>query len=194
MKQWTKSENSLYWRLFLFLYLGGFILGIIFCNLTWRYHIRDVESLREGVVLEKFETGVEKGKFFEYLLFARAGMPLLLIFLGITILGTIAVAVLLLWYGFLAGILLTAALFQMGIRGVGYLLVGMFPQMLVYVPVTAALLLIVCQMSQKFWRPREQTVKRYLRYFLQCFTLFALYLWGILLESYINPVILKHFF
>ena len=146
------------------------------------------------MVLEKFETGVEKGKFFEYLLFARAGMPLLLIFLGITILGTIAVAVLLLWYGFLAGILLTAALFQMGIRGVGYLLVGMFPQMLVYVPVTAALLLIVCQMSQKFWRPREQTVKRYLRYFLQCFTLFALYLWGILLESYINPVILKHFF
>lgn len=194
MKRWTKSENSLYWRLFSFLYLGGFILGIIFCNITWRYHIRDVESLREGVVLGTFETDVARGKFFEYLLFARAGMPLLLIFLGLTALGVIAAAVLLLWYSFLAGILLTSALFQMGIRGVGYLAVGMFPQMLVYLPVTAALFLVVCQMSQKFWRPREQTVKHYLKYLLKCLMLFALYLWGILLEAYINPVILNRFF
>ena len=54
MGKFRKSDDLLYWRFFLILYLTGFAVGIVFTNLAWEYRPGDLDaltvfSLQEGV-------------------------------------------------------------------------------------------------------------------------------------------------
>ena len=45
MGKFRKSEQLAYWRFFLLILLAGFVLGIIFVNLVWRYRTQDIDTL-----------------------------------------------------------------------------------------------------------------------------------------------------
>ena len=83
--------------------------------------------------------------------------------------------------GISAGILISAAVLNLGIKGSLLCLVGLFPQFLLYIPAYVVLLWYCYTAPQTRWN-RQKTI----------FVSLAMSV-GILLEIYINPIIVKAF-
>lgn len=103
-------------RLLLCWYLSGFILGIIGANLLFR------ETGYSSGILAVYGTAASKEwidaeALFSHLLFQRGIYFLSMIFLGLTYIGIFAVVLSLLWFGFLAGNLMTIFLLEYGVKG-----------------------------------------------------------------------------
>lgn len=101
MGKFRKSDELLYWRFFLLLYMAGFAAGIIFVNLAWKYRTRELEALTLFSLQGSSEIRTEG--YLWYLVRERGGMLLAAHALGVTVLGSYAVIAGLLWTGFLGG-------------------------------------------------------------------------------------------
>ena len=119
MGKFRKSEEPLYWRFFLLLYLAGFAAGILFVNLAWRYRTGDLETLTLFTLQGSGTLRMEG--YLWYLTKKRGGTLLVLHALGITVLGKLAIAAGLLWSGFLGGTLAAIAVLQLGAKGLAVL-------------------------------------------------------------------------
>ena len=119
MGKFRKSEELLYWRFFLLLYLAGFAAGILFVNLAWRYRTGDLETLTLFTLQGSGTLRMEG--YLWYLTKKRGGTLLVLHALGITVLGKLAIAAGLLWSGFLGGTLAAIAVLQLGAKGLAVL-------------------------------------------------------------------------
>ena len=87
----------------------------------------------------------------------------------------------LVWTGISAGILVSAAVLNIGIRGSILCLVGLFPQFLLYIPAYVILLWHCYTVPQSHWN-RQKTI----------FVSLAMSV-GMILEIYVNPIIVKAF-
>lgn len=126
--------------------------------------------------------------YFRYLAGIRMRAPILLMISGVTACGMIAVYLGLLWYGFLGGLLCSAALLQLGVSGMLKLFFSLLVPGGCYVPVTIILLNQVFQMSERSSKKEALNIRDYGRYLLICLVLLAAYGIGILAECYVNPV------
>ncbi len=176
-------------KLLFYWYLAGFVLGIIGGNLLFRetgypFGILTVYGAAASKELISAET------LFGHLLFQRGIYFLFMIFMGLTYIGFFAVVLSLLWFGFLAGNLLTIFVLECGLKG---LLMGtacFLPQILFYLPGWMLLFWIVMSMGRKSWKKGKREKADY-----QAYTFFGLgagvcVLLGIWLESYVNQNIL----
>ena len=103
---------------------------------------------------------------------------------GLCILGTfrwrkIVVATGLLWTGFLTGILTVSAVMQLGIKGILFCIVALFPHMVFYGLAYGIVLLYLYHYPRKQWNV-SKTV----------FVILMLFL-GVVLETYVNPFLMK---
>ena len=189
MEKFRKSEDLLYWRFFLLLYLAGFAAGIVFANLAWPYRSHDLDALTAFQM--RGEVEVRGTGYLWYLARKRCGLLLPAHVLGLTVLGSYAVMAGLLWTGFLGGILSAIAVLQLGIGGLLLLALSLVPQILIYVPAGLFYLTKVARMSEKSRADGRMGGRSYREYLLSCTAGLALIFCGVLVECYVNPWILN---
>lgn len=182
-----------YGNIFLFMFLGGFLGGIIFGNVAWSIRpgaITGLNILNAGNWM-KINGSIKN--YFRYLTGVRLRAPVLLMILGFTACGMAAVYLGLIWYGFLAGLLCSAALLQLGIMGMLKLFGSLLLPLVCYLPGMAILFNQAFLMSEKSSRKSVGGMKEYGRYLLSCVLILLLIAVGILVECYVNPAVVNFF-
>jgi len=184
----------------MFVFLAGMCIGILAANLFCEDYSSQVIIL-SAYLLEKYPAmNIEGARLFQYCIQIRL-MPVLYIgIFSLTMFGGIYLMGYLLWLGFAFGALLSAATIRFGLKGILLCVVGMLPQFLVYVPVTAAALYYGNEIYNRLYVEYESGIQAgrgkrsfFLRYALIFMILFVVSIIGVFLESYVNPLILKKF-
>lgn len=176
-------------RLLLCWYLTGFVFGIIGANFLFR------ETGYPSEILMVYQAAASKElinaeTLFGYLLFQRGAYFLFMIFMGLTYLGSFAVVLSLLWFGFLAGNLLTIFVLEYGLKGLVAGFSCFFPQILFYLSGWLLLFWLVLCMSRKSWGKGKREKADYQAYVFFGVVAGVCILLGIWLESYVNQNLL----
>lgn len=174
-------------RLILWIFCIGVLGGTLLANLLSGSYLSVLSDLVTAVsdLLEGF-SGKDSG-YFMYLLKLR-GLPVLVLCCCLfTAYGNEALCVASAWYGFCTGAVISGAVLLWGAGGVLVFLAMIFPQYIFYV-------LIFLQLLTGYERVRTMRTTRaaQLSEEVSDFLLMAvLFLIGVLLEAYLNPILLK---
>lgn len=172
------NDGKRFFSIFLML---GFFCGILFTNVFAKDYIISSGILNDYFLNQYAQMDVNTEEYLWYIVRLRL-LPLVLICaLGCTNLKKIVVTVTVLWTGFSGGMLLVSAVMKMGVKGILLCLIGIFPHFLCYIAVYAIILWFFLQYPQGRWNIQKTLV---------C-TVFMIL--GVLLECYINPVLMKMF-
>lgn len=127
-------------RLLLGIVALGFLLGLVLMNTGKKVLLENTGLLSENMLYTVKYAPVDSNAFFLYVLQKRLGCALILAVLSTTWLGLAAVWTCAAWLGISFGMLVMAALLRYGLKGILLIAVGIFPQALVYFPVSILLL------------------------------------------------------
>lgn len=191
------KEPSLRKR-WLFFFLLGICLGILFANLLGNRYIDKISLLSDYMLLKYQRMDLQQEKLFRYCLEARV-LPMCYIWVfGLTMFAAVVGYLYVMWFGFTAGALLSIATMRFGAKGVLLCLCGVLPQYIIYVPLMLALLAVSSGTGMRLYgrggmRGTVYGGKRKLigTYFLVFLLLLVVCIMGIFLESYVNPFLLK---
>ncbi len=152
---------------FLVFFMPGFLLGIIYVNFIAAKYMAEPGIFSE-YFLDQFDSvKIEAGEYIWYLLRVRVLPFLALAGIAFTKMRKAAAVLFLFWTGISGGILISTAVLNLGIRGSLLCLAGLVPQFF-----TA---------PQNRWN-QQKTI----------FVILAMSV-GILLELYVNPLVVKAF-
>lgn len=167
-------------RMFAF-FMPGFLLGILYVNLIAGQYLAESGVFSEYFLKQYALAEVTAPEYIVYL--ARIRLLPFLVMTGLifTRARRIAAGIFLVWTGFLGGMLLTMAAFSMGVKGIILCIVGVLPQFILYIPAYVVLLWYAMTASISIWN-RQKTV----------FVVLMMAM-GIVLEGYINPLLLQAF-
>lgn len=168
-------------RYFVLFFTLGFLAGILYANLLSKDYIASLGIFNDYFLEQYTQTEVDAEQYFWYVLKLRAMPVIVLGALGCTRIRKGAAAAFLLWTGFSGGIMLTAAVMKMGVKGIILCLIGLTPQFIFYVAAFLILLWFLFSYPQTRWNLSKTTM----------FGLLMII--GIILECYINPVLMKLF-
>ena len=116
-----------------------------------------------------------------FALWFAAGMTL-----GVLLLLTASTAAV--WaYGFLCGVFLSAAYLQNGMAGLLFFFLALFPQIFLYLAALFLMAAACSRMAETNHLAGGIQKKEYFCFGVRYFFALILLLWGILLESYVNP-------
>ena len=124
---------------------------------------------------------IETAEYLWYVVRIRMAPVLLLGALGCTRLRKGVVAAFILWTGFSSGLLFTSAVIKMGVKGIILCLIALIPQFLFYAAGYLALLWYLYTYPQIRWNLTKTVI------FLLLLAV------GMLLECYVNPVLMQLF-
>ena len=172
---------------FFFSLAGGLFAGILYGCFFSAGYMEQIGFLSDAFLLDYLKKDVDGNHLFGYLLKGRSVSLFFVWILGSSFLGRILIYLVLLWSGFSVGIYATAGLMKRGISGLGFCIAAVFPQMLFYIPAFAMVLIQAFVLSEK----KEMGKERILKYGVILFVSFLLLFLGVLMESYVNPAILK---
>lgn len=175
-----------------------FILGILLANFMGREKTAGAGVLNDYFI-EKFKYGsINKENLFFYIMGERMPFAILLLLLAFSSLG-LAIGILNLgWQGFTIGFMLSAAIGKYGANGILLVLAGLFPHYIFYLIVYTGYCSITIFLRQRLSMcvktgsvSREQ-IRLYGIGVLLGLLLLFVFITGIFLESYLNPLILKN--
>lgn len=176
--------------------LGAFVAGIFMANLMGREAVSNAGILND-YFMEKFQyTDVNGENLFFYIIEERVPVLLLMLLLVFSSLGVLSGILVLGWQGFSIGFMLSTGIAKYGVKGIVLVLGGLFPQYLFYLPVYVFYCCFAIFLRQRLCgENRTQTTERGYIYgagLLVAVVLLLVFVTGIFLESYINPLILKN--
>ena len=160
-------------------FMSGFFVGILYMNLTAQNTFANPGIFSESFLRQYEAAEVASGIFLLYLIRIRIMHFLMLIVLSFTRMRKASAGVFLVWTGFSCGLILSMAVLKMGIKGIMFCIAGGLPQFLLYVPAYVVILWYCWIYPQNRWN-REKTI-------FVVGTMLA----GILLETYVNPILVK---
>lgn len=168
-----------YGRIFFIFCMAGFLLGILYTNIMSGQYLSSGGMFSEYYMSQYLHTEIQAEEYFWYILPIRI-LPLMLLALA----GKIkfrrwAAAGVLAWTGFLLGILFTAAIMQLGIKGILVCLAALFPQGIFYAAGYGLVLWHLYLYPQIRWN------------LTKTIAVAAVILVGIILECYTNPIFMK---
>lgn len=191
-------------RLLMGLASAGFFLGILLMNIGKKALLENTELLSEYTLYEMKDSNVDGNAFFWYVLRKRAGAALVLAVLSTTWLGLAAAFTCAVWLGASFGMLLTASVLRYGLKGILLILVGIFPQAILYFPAALYLLQWCYEFCTVMYFPhrvpkgafgmgeatdRNGMMRKKGVHFL---LLLGVVIMGCLLESYVNPKLVSN--
>ncbi len=190
----TKNQ-SIWIKIMKIFLLLSFVAGIFTANLIGREAVSHAGVLNDYFI-EKFQYTQIKGEnLFFYVVGERLPLLLLLFLLMVTSFGIPGGILTLGWQGFSVGFMLSTGIAKYGIKGIMLILAGLFPQYLFYIPVYIFYCCMAVFLRQRL---REEGSNRSERGFLYGIGMLAVFLMllmfvaGIFMESYVNPMILKN--
>lgn len=181
----------------LYLFMLGLFIGILVVNVGHDTWIRDGGLLGTDM-LEKIESStLESGKLFGYILKHRLFTLCMLSLLATTMFGISAICCYICYMGLTAGCLLSVAVIRYGIRGLIFMMAGIFPQAILLIPGYVALFLWASGINRVLYAKGAYIdgFERYSRQFylkkgIQIIGILIVVIIGCLLESYVNPKML----
>ncbi|MGN1148341.1 MAG: stage II sporulation protein M [Lachnospiraceae bacterium] len=197
--RWLKESEEKKSHLLAGLVAVGFIIGLFLMNMGKKALLGDTGILNEYMLYEMKYSDVDSNAFFGYVLQKRLGAALLLAVLSTTWLGLAATWTCAAWMGVSFGMLVMAAMLRYGAKGILLILVGVFPQVLVYFPASLLLLQWSYEFCTAMYFPNraskgaftggETVGKSFLirKKILQFLLLLGVVIIGCALESYVNP-------
>lgn len=168
-------------QLLMILLVVGFLFGVIYENLISKNQVVTTEIFLKSNLQRYLQTDVIAEKYFWYVIKDRVIFLLLICVLSCVKWKKIFVALCLLLTGFFTGTFCVAAVLQLGIKGLLLCFAGLFPQMLFYGFLYWMLFVHWFHYPERQWN-RTKTL----------FTI-ILFVIGIILEVYVNPIIVKFF-
>ena len=166
-------------QLLLIILAVGFFAGIVYQNIISKSQMIGTELFLKSNLQKYLQVSIVTEKYFWYVIKERA-----LLFGGLMALGCVRwkrmLAIICMGsLGFVFGILMVSAVLQLGIKGLLFCVVGLFPHGIFYGVGFAVLLIYWFRFPQGIWNIQK--------------TLFfvAMIVVGILVEIYLNPVFVR---
>ena len=188
-KKRKAKRAVLSWKI---IFLTGFLMGILLPNIIWKT-IWEKDFFDSLYFIKNFINKSGNGiEIFEEVLQQRGMFWLLVWLCGFSVFG-VFLAIFTLWYlGFEAGYVLTGGILQMGFTGGIVGISFLFPQYFVYFPALVGGMSAVYEKSKNIWMNQNafQGSQLYLK---KMFLFGMLYLTGMFLEGFINPICVKLF-
>lgn len=194
----NKSGRNNVYALWFYLFLGSFLLGVVFMNMGNEMLLSENGIFSNASIGRLQYIEIDSNGFFQYVLKHRMGEGMALLTLSATGFGLISVYACIIWQGMLAGMTVTTAIIRYGIRGLLLLLGGMFPHQLLLIPVKIMLLgwcyENCCRLHfpgkymQPYYKSRKQ---QYLRQAIGILWIGVVIIIGCILESYVNPILIS---
>ncbi len=178
---WNKEREAKKRKLLSF-FLAGFVLGVFYIILLG--HSENSNMLMSSYFFSKYQyMEYSSLDLLGYILKSRLSILIFLWLMGLTVIGSMTVLLFSLWVGFSFGLILTMAVLKLGMAGILLCIISMMPQYLVYFPAFLFGLLRIYEMSR---------TKKWSGAYAGMFGItLVLVLIGALLESYVNPLLLK---
>lgn len=175
----------------------AFIIGVLLANFMGREKTAGAGILNDYFI-EKFKyAGVNKENLFFYIMGERMPIAVLLLILSFSSLGIVIGMMNLGWLGFSVGFMFSAAVAKYGVGGILVIAGGMFPQYILYLMVYAGYCSLAVFLGRRLNNVistgninREQ-IRIYGMGILVGIILLLVFVTGIFLESYLNPIFLK---
>lgn len=182
-----------------YLFLAGILSGILIMNFGKSILLENTGLLDEYTLYHMKYMTVDSSALFCYILCLRLKTVVALVILATTYLGLAVCAGMAYWYGLSAGAFVSAAVIRYGLKGILFFLVSILPQCLIYMPAFAALLLwcealnrnIYFANHQKHPLVAEGKNLSWMKKAIQLIIILAILLLGCLLESFVNPGLMK---
>nr|WP_294491498.1 stage II sporulation protein M [uncultured Mediterraneibacter sp.] len=166
---------------FLAFFMPGFFLGIIYVNFIAKKYMAEPGIFSDYFLTQFTSVQIDVREYLLYLLRLRL-LPLsVLAALSFTKARRAAAVLFLVWTGFSGGVLISCAAAGLGIKGSLLCVTALLPQFLLYIP-AYLILLWYCYSAPGVQWNRQKTI----------FVILAMSV-GIILELYVNPVLVKAF-
>ncbi|MEJ8734928.1 MULTISPECIES: stage II sporulation protein M [Mediterraneibacter] len=167
-------------QLFIF-FMPGFLIGIFYINLLAKHYVAEPGIFSDYFLKQFGNVEIVIEEYIWYLLRVRVLPFLLLLGISFTRVRKIAAVLFLVWTGISSGILLSAAVLELGIKGSLLCMVGILPQFLFYIPAYLVLLWYCYSYPKNHWNS-QKTV----------FVSSMIFI-GIIVEAYVNPILVEAF-
>lgn len=166
-------------RIIIFIFMLGFLLGIIYSNLITENYVTITNIFHENYLNQYLQMKQITKDYFLFILQYRLGA-----FFGIGILATtryrkIAILCFLVWTGFSAGVLAVTSVLSVGIWGMLICISALFPHFVFYI-ISYLIIILYCIGEHKIEWNNVKTV-----------AVVLLQMTGIVTECYVNPWIMK---
>lgn len=166
---------------FVLFYMLGFFCGILYTNIVSKDYVAVMGIFNEYFLNQYVQTDVNVQEYLWYVLRIRVAPLAVLAVLGCIRVRKAVVVIFLLWTGLLSGILFTSAVMKLGIKGIILCLIAITPQFIFYIIGYVILLWCLYTYPAAKWNLSKTAV------------LLAAMGVGIILECYVNPIIMKMF-
>lgn len=194
-KMWTGIREQSFKKHMVFWAFCGFAAGILAANTFAGKRIKELGLFGDYFFMQIQNTKLDAGRMFRYIFEKRMLFCLVLVFLGFTSVGAAACCLLSGWLGMSAGLLFSGAVIQRGMSGLGICIAGLLPQYLFYVPAVIMLMIKTSRLSARLYRKEHGEMfdkgREVTAYLLVLMIAAVLFFAGILMESFINPVLLQ---
>ena len=174
---------------FLTIFVAGLFAGILIMNLGKSILLENTGLLDEYTLYHMKYMTVDGSALFYYVLKERFGQLIVLAVLSTTYLGLAICGGTTLWYGICAGTFLAAAMMRYGIKGILLVVVGVFPQYIIYVP-GMILMLYWCQSLYRSIYLEKTEIQPW-HWIVRLIGIFLLFVVGCILESFLNPILFR---
>lgn len=170
-----KNRNQL---LIIFLAVGFFV-GILYENIVSKRYGMSIELFQTYFLKQFQQVEFMAEEYLWYVAKARVLPVILLCLLGCLKCKKVIVSAWVSWIGFLMGIVIVAAMIQLGIKGILFCLAGLLPHMVCYAMAYGVVLLHFYCYPTKKWNGAK--------------TIFVVLMMvlGIVLETHLSPIFIK---
>lgn len=195
-REGTPKGRTLWTRIMQGSLLGAFLAGIFLANIMGREAVSNAGILNDYFV-EKFQyTEINGQNLFFYIIGERLPLLLLLLILTLTSLSMVGGILMLGWQSFSVGFMLSTAIAKYGMKGILLVLGGLFPQQLFYFTVYILYCYLAMYLRQRLHKDKmgNGSDRGYIygAWLIASIGILFIFMTGIFLESYMNPVILKN--
>lgn len=166
-------------RQLLLFYLAGFLVGILYANLISKDHTAVTGIFNEYFLNEYLRTKIVPEDYLWYLVRIRLIPFACMCVLGLTRFKRGVVIAVLIWTGFLGGIVIVTGFLRMGVFGLVLCFAGLLPHFIFYILAYAVVLWYFYTSKTSRWNT-SKTV----------FTV-VVFCMGMIMEGYVNPILMK---
>lgn len=183
------SLHNLINLMILLLFLS-LLIGIVAANCFFADYLEQMQSIIDLYIKHYYSVIINKEELLIYLIKVRFLVLVFLCILGNTKWSDIAMGSYCLWIGFSAGIFVAMVTIQKGLSGFILVFMSLLPQYLVYIPAFVILFFEIIH-RRKILDNEEDSFHEKTRYICVCVVVMVLFLIGIWLEAYVNPIFTK---
>lgn len=174
-------------------------MGVVLVALTDHNLFAQTGILSDSFIDTYMASDIDSSQFFLYILKLRVPVIVILWLLGYTMFGEVGLTAYVVWLGFRGGILLTACIFKLGLKGMLYFIAAGFPQIFIYLIAVGITLIFSqkCYLSYfrsdtENYRFRRMDTRQIAKAVIRLFIAIFIMILGCLVESYVNPLIFKN--